>query len=430
MVKIATLLAILLSFLTLTAYPWVSPVLYSVFSILQPQYVWFWAFDGIPAFKIFAGLALLSWIIQAAKGTISYEIYKLPINKALMLLTFLINLSHWLASYPGGVAAEIMQELFNIIMLMYFICIGLVANERAIKYICYGFILTGVYYGYDSNMAYFDMDWSRFQSGRLSGPSRGAYSDNNKFAILMVACFPFLLLGFFHFKSVWLKGLMVFGMAMIMHGIFLTGSRGGLLAVGAAVFFCTRSIKSKALNVVLLAGFVFVVLDQAGNVLGRSESVVTQTRTESEKPVNPRILSWSVGKDLIISNPLFGVGLHRFRIASMIEYPGKSPHVAHNTFITFAAGSGLACGIIYLFLFYKAYQMLKEIRKMPSRSNYRYYAESAFAGLMGFFTGAIFLDMIVFEPFYYLLMIITACYFSLVPKDINTVNEFTEARHV
>jgi O-antigen ligase len=434
MVKLLTVLSLLFALFTLATLPWVAPVLYTTFSILQPQYVWFWVFDGIPAFKILAGLTLLSWLIQAHKKNIDYSVYKLPINKALFALTFLVNLSHWVASYDGGRSADMVLELFNTTMLLYFACSALITNEKAIKYLAYGFILTAVYYGYDANDAYFNNDWSRFTLGRLNGPAEGAYDDTNKFAILLAVGFPFLLLGFFHFKKILVKSLMILGMAWVLHGIFLTGSRAALLAIGAAVFVTTRVIdlsgfKKTFVNFAILAGFILVVLDQAGGTLSRSQEVANNRA--QEQVANPRIKSWNVGLKLIANHPIFGVGVQNFRVASAVEFPGESPHVAHNTFITFAVNNGLIAGLLYLYTFWACYVMLRKINKIsPKESISKYAANAAFAALGGFFVGAVFNDMVVFEPYYYLIMLITVCYVQCTksfdktsPKDMeNTKN--------
>lgn len=435
MVKLITILSMFFALFTLATLPWVSPVLYTTFSILQPQYVWFWAFEGIPAFKILAGLTLVSWIIQASQKKIDYSIYKLPINKALLTLTFIVNLSHWFATYNGGIGAELIMGVFNTTILLYFTCIALINCKDGVRYVTYGFLLTAIYYGYDANNAYFSNDWSRFYQGRLGGPRQGAYDDNNKFAILMAVGFPFLLLGFFYFKHFAVKLLMILGMIWVAHGIFLTGSRGALLALGAGVFVCTRvldlsGMKKKLINFIILIGFAVVVLDQAGGTLSRSKEVISHDGS-AEEPANPRLASWKVGLKLIANHPLLGVGVYGFRTASMIEFPGESPHVAHNTFITFAASSGLVCGLLYLYTFWASYKMLRKINKVaPKNSFNKYAANSAFCALGGFFVGAIFLDMVVFEPYYYLLMLLTAAYFQVMHTKKSDSNNMEKIQNV
>lgn len=427
MVKLFTILALIFAVLSFTLLPWVAPVLYTGLSVLQPQYVWFWAYDGIPAFNVVAGVSLVSWVVQAFQKNIDYSVYALPINKALFALTFFVNLSDWVASYSGGIGSETVLSIFNTTMLMYFCCLPLINNEKAVHCITLVFIVTAVYYGYDANDAYFNNQWYRFTQGRLGGPPKGAYDDNNKFALIMVIGFPFLLLGFFHYKNLMIKSLLIVGMVMSLHGIFLTGSRGALLAIGAAIFVCTRVLnftgfKKAFINLVILGGFVFVVLSQAGGTLSRSSEIVNSD-TQSSEPVNPRIASWSVGLKLIKNHPLFGVGVMRFRMASAMEFPGESPHVAHNTFITFSAENGLVSGLLYLYTFWASFIMLRKINKHTDKGSiYRYSANSTFAALVGFFVGAIFLDMIIYEPYYFLLMLLTACYVQILKLEKTSHN--------
>ncbi|RDV29197.1 hypothetical protein DXV75_01680 [Alteromonas aestuariivivens] len=423
MVKLITILAMLAAMLSLLSLPWLAPGLYALYSILQPQFVWFWSFEGLPAFKFFAGLVLLSWLIQAFKSNIDFSIYKLPVNKALMLLALMVNLSHWFAPYPGGIPADLFQELFNTIILLYFACLPLLTNERALKFLGFSFLLSGAYYGFDANLAYFTGDWSHFQSGRLTGPSKGAYNDNNKFAVLFVVCVPYVLLGFFHFKNIVIKATMVLALGLIMHSILMTGSRGALLALGVAVLLCARTVKSKFFTYSIIAGFLVVVIYQGGNVLSRSQEMVTNSSASTQEPINPRIVSWLVGKDLILNHPILGVGLHRFKIASDIEYPGRSPHVAHNTLITFAAGSGILSGILYLYIFVCAFRMHRHTQNSSKDETIRYYSNAAFIGMAGYFVGALFLDMLVFEPFYYLLMCLCICYFNTIRHSAGTSQE-------
>lgn len=438
MVKLLTILALIFAVLSFTVLPWVAAVLYTALSVLQPQYVWFWAYEGIPAFNVVAGVSLVSWVVQAIQKKIDYSVYALPINKALFALTFFVNLSDWVASYAGGIGSEMVLEIFNTTMLMYFCCLPLINNEKAVHYITLVFIITAVYYGYDANDAYFSSDWSRFAQGRLIGPLNGAYNDNNKFAIIMVIGFPFLLLGFFHYKNLIIKLLMLAGMAMSLHGIFLTSSRGALIAIGAAVFICTRVLnfsgfKKTFINLAILGGFAFVVLDQAGGTIARSTGLIDDNRITSEEAINPRIVSWTVGMKLIKKHPIFGVGVMRFRMASAMEFPGESPHVAHNTFITFSTENGLISGLLYLYTFWASFIMLRKInRHVDKNSLYRYSANSAFAALGGFFVGAIFLDMVVYEPYYFLLMLLTACYVHVLKleKSSHDVPDKTQAPQV
>lgn len=63
MVKLGVILAILAAFFSLISRPFIAPLAYQGLSLSQAHKIWFWAFEGIPAFKIFAALSILGWVI-------------------------------------------------------------------------------------------------------------------------------------------------------------------------------------------------------------------------------------------------------------------------------------------------------------------------------------------------------------------------------
>jgi O-antigen ligase len=114
-----------------------------------------------------------------------------------------------------------------------------------------------------------------------------------------------------------------------------------------------------------------------------------------------------VGKKLILEYPLLGAGPQRFQMASMQLFPGESVHVAHNTFINFSANTGLPVGLLFLSMFwfnYKNFQYCKKnkIEKYPILD---FVDKSCASALIAYFIAALFLDMIIFEAFYFILML-------------------------
>jgi uncharacterized membrane protein YidH (DUF202 family) len=424
MVRIATILILLATLFMLSSSPWLSGVLYLFFSILQPQYVWFWSFDGLAIFKFSAGLAILAWLVKAAKGEMDYKAYKHPLNYALLVLTIFFNLSNIFSSYSSNFQVELFTGIFNTIILMYFIVLGLITDEKALKYCCYAFIISGLYFTYWSNMAYLTSDWSKFPSGRLSGPRGSPYQDGNKFATLLVVTMPFLLFGIFYFKKKFIQVALILGIPLLWHAIFLTSSRGALLSVGIATIFSAFIVRSKKLNMLLIIGFCFALITQGGPMLSRSVDTVNQAEDLQEgQVINPRVLSWKVGSELALKFPVFGVGVQRFRMAAQEHFPGESPHVAHNTFLNFAANCGILAGLMYLYFFYKSYRIFKQVFAGAEKNSiHSYLICSCMASLIGFFVGALFLDLIIFEPFYFIIMLMVATHYNFIKvnRDITT----------
>ncbi len=391
--------------------PWVAAISYLAFGVMQPQYIWFWHFDNLPVSpsKILAILAILACMTTMLNKKFDFEVYKNKQNIVLLIIWIMFHLSHLFSPfniYQAGVNAEVVLDVLNTIMIMYFVTLGLITSETALKYMC---ILMGVlvsYYIYWANYQYLTYNWSQFNMGRLMGPRGSIYKDENVFSTLFMIGMPFLLFSFFYIKKILFKYPIILMIPFLWHSLFLVGSRGAMLATLVATFIASRLIKSKIFDKILVVGFVLALITQGGSMLNRSsETVVQSQKTEATQPLNPRLVSWQHGLELIKYYPLLGVGPQRFQHASRLYFPQDIPHVAHNAFLNFAVNTGLLTGLLYLYLFWLALKNYKfcvqnNIEEYPLLD---YINKVCLTSLIGFFVCALFLDLIVFEGFYFLL---------------------------
>jgi O-antigen ligase len=393
-------------------------------SILQPQYVWFWAFTGISIFKISAGIAIIAWFIQMIRGKVNWQIYNNGIFYGMFILLIVFQLSDLLSpfsTYVSRVSSTLVLDIYSTIFVMFFITLGLMNSENAVKSVIAVVVAVTIYYTYWANNAYFSGLWQLFESGRLAGPSGSPYRDGNAFSILFVIGLPFILFGIYQVDKKWQKLLLIIAIPLIWHALVLCASRGAMLSAGVSTIVAALKIRSKAFNIVLVLGFVVFVIDQGGAVISRTVETVQRAESSQDAPINPRIVSWTVGLELIKKHPVLGVGPQRFLQASGFYFPGKSRHVAHNTFLNFAANTGLIAGFTYLSFFWIARKMYKSnkqaLEKNPNKFH-TYVNKAGICSLIGFFVGAIFLDLIIFEPFYLLLLILVANNFVIRERAI------------
>lgn len=412
MIKILVLLAVALSLFFIVSAPYVAAVVYATVSILQPHYIWSWAFDGISIFKISAGIAIVAWCIQLARGQINWQVYNNGIFYGIVILCVIFHLSDLLSPFPNyssRVSSGLVIDIYTTIVIMAFITLGLVNNQKALKYLIWTLIVSTLYYTFWSNSAYFDSNWNQFTSGRLNGPAGSPYRDGNVFSILFVIGLPFILFAIYQVDKTWQKVLLIIAIPFLWHALILCASRGALLSAGVSTIVAAWMIRSKAFNIVLVVGFIIFVLDQGGQVVSRTIETVQRAENSENQTLNPRILSWQVGFGLIKKHPILGVGPQRFLEASAFYFPGKSRHVAHNTFLNFSANTGLIAGLTYLSFFWvsrKMYKWNKKALEEHPDKLHTYINKSSICALIGFFVGAVFLDLIIFEPFYFLLLII------------------------
>lgn len=326
---------------------------------------------------------------------------------------FLYHLSDLLSpfqNYSSAVSSTLVIDVYTSITVMFIIMLGITDHEKALKWMVYTLIGVTVYYTWWANMAYLEGNWNQFTMNRLTGPDRSPYTDGNVFSILFVIGLPFVLFAVSNVDKKWQKLALLLIVPLIWHAMVLCASRGALLSAGISTLVAAWMIKSKSFNILLIAGFVGFMITQGGEMISRTVTTVEMAENiESAQTINPRVLSWKVGIELVKKYPILGAGPQRFLEASRFHFPGKSPHVAHNTFLNFAANIGLLAGFIFLSFFWIALRYFKSSRLQLSKAEdkfHTYVNNASFCSMIGFFVGALFLDLIIFEPFFFLLVLI------------------------
>ncbi|WP_427398236.1 O-antigen ligase family protein [Glaciecola sp. 1036] len=403
-------------------------------SILQPQYVWFWVFDGFSIFKISAGIAILAVIFAGLKKKVDFSVYNNGIVWGLLGLLVLYYISDMVSpfqSFSSSVSSDLVIGIYLTIVIMFFVVLGLINNKRAAMGLAWSIIAITIYYAYWANDKYFSYNWAYFENGRLLGPFNSPYADGNALSIIFVIGLPFILFGIFAVKKVWLKALLILSLPFIWHGIILCASRGALLSAGVASLATAFMVRSKVFNIFIGIGVCLFIIDQGAQLTARTSNTIAVAQTESEEPINPRLISWKAGFDLSLKHPILGVGPERFQQAVRFYFPGRTPHVAHSTLINFLANLGYIAAFIYLYFFYKSWRLYKEnneILKQKFDESYEFLNKATFVSLIGFFVGAMFLDLIIFEPFYFLLILMVSVNYLL--KKVHLTSEVENEKPV
>lgn len=167
---------------------------------------------------------------------------------------------------------------------------------------------------------------------RLKG--QNFLNDPNDFAQLLVCTLPLTFI-FWRPKRIPQNIVVVFPMvAVILYGVYLTHSRGALLAVLAVAIVASRRKIGTIPSVILSAGLL--VAARAVNATGG--------RDISAQAGEDRTALWGDGLQLLKEHPIFGAGYNQ-----MADIVGKT---AHNSIIVCAAELGLF-GLFFwsLFLF-------------------------------------------------------------------------------
>jgi hypothetical protein len=167
---------------------------------------------------------------------------------------------------------------------------------------------------------------------RLRG--RNFINDPNDFAQLIVSVIPLVFIFWRPKKLLKNIGFVILPVCALLCGVFLTHSRGALLALVAVTVVAGRR-RIGTLASVLLAGVLFVAASASGFTGGRDISADAGS---------DRASLWSQGLQVFKSHPLFGVGFGRLSEFTDVHL------TAHNSIVVCAAELGFI-GLFFWSLF-------------------------------------------------------------------------------
>lgn len=298
-----------------------------------------------------------------------------PHNGLMVGLCVAILLSHLAHTYIGGMIGSFIRFATNLVV--YFLIVNIVttaARLRAVLWLLIALSVTLAVQGIQQSAS--GIGWAgqpTLDGGRITWV--GIFSDPNDLALAFVMWAPLLLgaiftRGFFIFKLFPL-GLL----GVLVYGVYLTNSRGGLLALMAAFayFFIRRSRWQVVGGTVGCAAAALIFLfgpSRLGMVSAGEESAAN------------RLDAWYYGFQLLKSSPLFGRGMHMFT--------DDYPLTAHNSFVLAFAELGLVGYVLWVGLLYASFKALSIVQRHDRRL--APYAFGLQAGLVGFAAAAFFLS--------------------------------------
>jgi hypothetical protein len=304
--SVITLAALGIAGLAALFLPWVGIAAAYLIAILNPQAIWWWIFEDLrPVYWVLLP-TLLGVAIKGLRGQIVWG--NLSNTRVVCLLVIWVTgmVSWWLAPYSLTVATDfehgtrgagfILETLSKIILLAMAATL-LIRGERQISIMAVVMLVAGLYLTWWINNRYlFQGAWGRI-GGPVSIDGSGIYTDENIFGTLFVVVFPFAWYAAFAVKRIWLRFAFLLSVPLIWHGVFLTGSRGALLALGAAMLVIAVRMKSRSLGVGLIALFAVAFLWQAGDTMkDRAASIDNYAEDGS---ATGRLEAWEAGARMI-----------------------------------------------------------------------------------------------------------------------------------
>ena len=219
----------------------------------------------------------------------------------------------------------------------------------------------------------------------------GMLNDPNDLAMAFVAALPLLWMGWRSRAT--MRNLLFIALptGAILYGLFLTRSRGGVLAF--VVIVCLALARKVGRVVAILVFAVLLTGGVAANLAsGRQLSL-------SDESTTGRLDAWSEGLQMLKGQPLLGVGYGQF-----LDHHDLT---AHNSWVLCFAETGLLGYFFWLGLLLVTYVQIHALTNHPGQQPIDIQIRNTAAGfehaLVGFMTAAFFLSR-TFVPMLYLLV--------------------------
>lgn len=269
-------------------------------------------------------------------------------------LCFVILLSavtnHWLG---GGVTLT--QQFLLVAVIPFFLFSNLIKtneNQKTVMWVCIISALLMVSNGVSQINADNALGWA---GSYLSEGSRityiGVLNDPNDLGSFFVLVLPFTFYFSKYGRNLFSRLLAKTSSLFILYGIYLTNSRGALLATITmfAMYFYMRYGKLKSFFLAfILSPLVLIVMSSFREIDANEESA------------SGRVEAWYEGIEMLKSNPFFGVGMGGFTDHHHLT--------AHNSFVLVMSELGFI-GYGLWFCFYGlSFYMLLSVFKYHSRN--------------------------------------------------------------
>lgn len=397
-------------------------LLYIIIIYMRPG-EWIPFFYGWQLMDITAILAVICLAMETARSRRS--LVKVPQNVFMLGFLGALVLSHLSHTYFGGAWEAFLD--FSKKVILYFMIVNILTTERKLKiFIELLILLTTIIAIQGISMHNTGIGWAGQlpdQDGRIKWI--GIFQDANDLALALVMIVPFLLSLILKPSRFVLKLVVLPMLAVFLYSIYLTNSRGGLLALMVVVFLyfaiSFRKIWQRVIGTVVGIGAASLVF-----IYGPSRLAMLNTQEES---AFNRVESWYEGFQMFKSNPLFGVGKGMFTEDYRL--------VAHNSFIHTAAESGLFGYFFWIGLFYISIKYLLSVQSLdtPAKEmrDSKTLANAMVVSFAGLLAAMFFLSRSYIELPYLLIGLSGALYHIVSQKNsqvLKPVVTFSDIRNI
>jgi len=354
--------------------------LFIIATFIRPQ-DWVQGMIAWPLVNVLAVLTLIGLIFERM-GTNKNFFFKVPQNKLILWFFFSILMSHIVHTYLWGLRISFFD--FLPVLILFYLTLNGIDTIKKFKISFWLIVILNlilVKQGVDQFNNFYG--WAGQSVTIDSGPEGvvhrinwiGILGDPNDLALSFVVAFGFLLPFMLSKGSIVIKLFSWCGASALLYGVYLTNSRGGIVAVLSTLFFFFVRKTRKF----MLGGII-------GGVLGSVFLIFAPSRMEglssSSGSASSRLDLWYEGLQIFKRNLIFGRGYGMFM--------EDLPQTAHNSYVLAASELGTVGLILWVALLYSSIKFCWIIQEKDKILEP--YAIALQSSIFGFAVAAFFLS--------------------------------------
>jgi probable O-glycosylation ligase (exosortase A-associated) len=380
-------------------------IVYYIYAVLRPQFLWEWALPVIPWSSI------VGWTVI---GTVALTPPALPAgleargggsrftlaHKAVLAFAFWVFITYFTARSPDTSFPYLIEYIKIFLMFV----IGTFVL-RTVTELWWLYLMSAAILGYIS--AEMNDLYIRYQYLYLY---RRGYCglDNNGAGLMLAMGVPLCFYSWEGMKSRFRWVFLGF-LPLIMHAVFMSYSRGAMISMIPSVLMWLVRSRYKVKVAILLTGLCMLIPVLAGKeIQARFESTADY---DTDASANSRLTTWRIAWRMASENPIFGMGIRNSNLFTFdygADMPGRT---IHSLYLQIAADSGFVALALYLAALFIVWRttcrVMRETMWRTDTEGRRAYAIAA--GVEGsmivFCFGAAFLSLENFETPYIMLLI-------------------------
>jgi probable O-glycosylation ligase (exosortase A-associated) len=395
--------------------PFYGLLVYYLFAVLRPNFLWEWALPVNVQWMRYVGVAVTAYALLVFAGlapvrqgkAVKWSPRRMPdLTHRLFLINFLWVCVSYAVAHDQAFSARYFSDIAKIYLIL-FATYMLLGDVIELWSLLVATVLGLVYIGMEVNQIYLSSGWLWIYNRGFAG------LDNNGAGLMLAMGIPVCVAVWDTLRTGW-RWFFMAAVPLMLHAVLLTYSRGAMVSLlGATPLMLLRSRHRSQMAGLLLAFGLFVIPVMAGPQIRQRFFTITQH--EVDESANSRKQSWKAAWLIALDHPFLGVGLRNANLFSHRYGADMEGRTIHNQYLQVAADSGFIGLGLYLAMLGAVWFDCRSVRRwartLDTIEARRMYgiAYAVETSMNVFCIGAIFLSLETFElPFLMMALIAQA----------------------